>query len=38
MIHNIYIRQVQKIDDKLQNVVVKTYEAVGNPWAEAHPE
>lgn len=38
MIHNFYIRQVQKIDGKLQNVVVKTYEAVGNPWAEAHPE
>jgi branched-chain amino acid transport system substrate-binding protein len=38
MIHNIYIRQVQKIDGRLQNVVVKTYEAVGNPWAEAHPE
>ena len=38
MIHNIYIRQVRKIDGKLQNVIVKTYAAVGNPWADAHPE
>jgi len=38
MNHNIYIRQVQEIDGKLQNVVVKTYEMVGNPWADAHPE
>ena len=38
MIHNMYIRQVQKIGGKLQNVVVKTYAAVGNPWAEAHPQ
>jgi branched-chain amino acid transport system substrate-binding protein len=38
MIHNFYVRQVRKIDGRLQNVVLKTYEAVGNPWAEAHPE
>ncbi|MBY3592367.1 ABC transporter substrate-binding protein [Rhizobium bangladeshense] len=38
MNHNIYIRQVQEVNGKLQNVVVKTYEMVGNPWADAHPE
>ena len=38
MNHNIYIRQVQEIDGKLQNVLIKTYEMVGNPWADAHPK
>jgi branched-chain amino acid transport system substrate-binding protein len=38
MNHNIYIRQVQEVDGLLQNVVVKTYDMVGNPWADAHPE
>jgi branched-chain amino acid transport system substrate-binding protein len=31
MIHNIYVRQVQKVDGKLTNVLVKTYEKVGVP-------
>jgi branched-chain amino acid transport system substrate-binding protein len=38
MNHNIYIRQVQEVNGRLENVVIKTYEKVGNPWAEAHPE
>ncbi|QWW72551.1 ABC transporter substrate-binding protein [Rhizobium sp. WYJ-E13] len=38
MNHNMYIRQVQNVNGRLQNVVVKTYEMVGNPWAEAHPQ
>ncbi|MEW4401733.1 ABC transporter substrate-binding protein [Agrobacterium tumefaciens] len=38
MNHNIYIRQVQDVNGQLQNVLVKTYEMVGNPWAEAHPK
>jgi branched-chain amino acid transport system substrate-binding protein len=29
MVHNIYIRQVKKVDGKLQNVLIKTYEKMG---------
>jgi branched-chain amino acid transport system substrate-binding protein len=37
IIQNIYIRRVEKVDGRLENVVVRTYEAVKDPWAPLHP-
>ena len=37
IIQNIYIRQVEKVDGQLENVVIKTYPAVRDPWGPLHP-
>ncbi len=34
MIHNMYIREVKKVDGKLSNVVIKTYKMMGDPMAK----
>lgn len=36
LIQNIYIRRVEKVDGKLENIAFKTYEAVKDPWHELH--
>jgi branched-chain amino acid transport system substrate-binding protein len=38
VIHNIYIRRVQKVDGELRNVEFATIEAVKDPWKALHPE
>lgn len=38
VIHNIYIRRVQKVDDELRNVEFATIPSVKDPWKELHPE
>lgn len=38
VIHNIYIRRVQKVDGELRNVEFATIPAVKDPWKELHPE
>jgi branched-chain amino acid transport system substrate-binding protein len=34
---NYYIRKVDRIDGKLANVLVETYEGVSDPWPNLHP-
>jgi branched-chain amino acid transport system substrate-binding protein len=36
LIQNLYIRQVEKVDGKPQNVVIKTYPAVNDYWHTLH--
>ncbi len=36
LIQNIYIRRVEKVDGKLENVAFRTYDAVKDPWHELH--
>ncbi|HEY1507014.1 MAG TPA: ABC transporter substrate-binding protein [Stellaceae bacterium] len=36
LVQNIYIRKVEKIDGKYENVAFKTYEAMKDPWHEFH--
>ena len=38
VIHNIYIRRVQKVDGELRNVEFATIPSVKDPWKELHPE
>ena len=38
VIHNIYVRRVQKVDGELRNVEFATIPAVKDPWKELHPE
>ena len=38
VIHNIYIRRVQKVDGELRNVEFVTIPAVKDPWKALHPE
>lgn len=38
VIHNIYIRRVQKVDGELRNVEFATIPDVKDPWKELHPE
>ena len=35
VVHNIYIRKVEKVDGELHNVEFATFEAVKNPQAAA---
>jgi branched-chain amino acid transport system substrate-binding protein len=37
IVHNVYIRKVEKIDGQLGNKAFKTYPAVKEPWHEANP-
>jgi branched-chain amino acid transport system substrate-binding protein len=37
IIQNIYIRRVQKIDGRLQNVEFSTVPSVKDPWKEQNP-
>jgi branched-chain amino acid transport system substrate-binding protein len=36
LIQNVYIRKVEKVDGKYENVAFKTYEAMKDPWHEFH--
>jgi branched-chain amino acid transport system substrate-binding protein len=38
VIHNIYIRRVQKVDGELRNVEFATIAAVKDPWKALHPD
>jgi branched-chain amino acid transport system substrate-binding protein len=38
VIHNIYIRRVQKVDGDLQNIEFATIPSVKDPWKELNPE
>ena len=38
VIHNIYIRRVEKVDGELRNVEFATIPSVKDPWKELHPE
>ena len=38
VIHNIYIRRVQRVDGELRNVEFATIPDVKDPWKELHPE
>jgi branched-chain amino acid transport system substrate-binding protein len=38
VIHNIYIRRVQRVDGELRNVEFVTIPEVKDPWKELHPE
>ena len=38
VIHNIYIRRVEKIDGRLQNTEFATIPSVKDPWKELNPE
>jgi len=37
IVHNIYMRRVEKVDGTLINKAFFTYPAVKDPWLEAHP-
>ena len=36
LVQNVYIRKVEKVDGKYENVAFKTYEAMKDPWHEFH--
>jgi branched-chain amino acid transport system substrate-binding protein len=36
LVQNIYIRKVEKVDGKYENVAFKTYNAMKDPWHEFH--
>jgi branched-chain amino acid transport system substrate-binding protein len=38
VIHNIYVRRVQKVDGELRNVEFVTIPSVKDPWKALHPE
>jgi branched-chain amino acid transport system substrate-binding protein len=38
VVHNIYIRRVEKVDGVLQNVEFATIPMVKDPWKELHPD
>ena len=38
VVHNIYIRRVEKVGDALQNTEIATIPAVKDPWKELHPD
>jgi branched-chain amino acid transport system substrate-binding protein len=38
VVHNIYIRRVDKVNGTLQNVEIATIPAVKDPWKELHPD
>lgn len=38
VIHNIYIRRVEKVGDALQNTEIATIPSVKDPWKELHPD
>lgn len=37
LIQNVYIRRVEKIHGKLEEVVLKTYKNANDPWHDLHP-
>jgi branched-chain amino acid transport system substrate-binding protein len=38
VVHNIYIRRVDKVNGALQNVEIATIPSVKDPWKELHPD
>ena len=38
VVHNIYIRRVERVDGELRNVEFATIPDVKDPWKELHPD